>query len=394
MVETGSLFERFTPHGMCYQWRPDILWLNVGSDVIIAIAYILIPAGLLYFMNRRSEVIYPALIYLFCIFIFSCGVTHAFGIWTVWNGQYGVQGLIKSFTAAASVATALMLYPAIPKLLALRSARELEQVNNQLELQIDRRKKSQQQTLELQNELARVGRITTVGQMATGLAHEVNQPLLAISASADTAVQVARSVDANDSMLFECLEDIQKETHRASEIIRALRSFVDNEPSGKTNVQIDSLIYQALSLVSNEARNADIEILVEIDDNPFIEANAVQIVQVLVNLVCNAVEAMAGSQQNPARERQIQVQTKQLNGELHVSVADTGPGIAADRDPFLLFESDKDTGMGVGLSICKDIVTGHNGTIKFSSDGTSGATFTICLPVSAEPHMSQVYTDD
>jgi len=158
--------------------------MNVVSDIFIGLSYLCIPIVIIYLLRRQAEVPYRGMFYMFCVFIGSCGVTHAVSVWNVWHGHYGVQGIVKTWTALASVATAAALLPLAPRLVALRGPVELARANAALEEQIDQRRKSELQTIRLQSELARVGRISTLGKMATGVAHELNQPLLAISASA------------------------------------------------------------------------------------------------------------------------------------------------------------------------------------------------------------------
>jgi len=373
------------PHGTCYQWRPDILWLNVFSDSIIAFAYFAIPAALFYFTRRKPKWVDPSIVYMFCIFILACGVTHAFGIWTVWNGQYGIHGLIKAFTAASSVVAAVMLYPIIPKLLVLRTPGELERANLELQKEIEQRRQSEQITLKLQEELARYARITTVGQMATGLAHELNQPLLAISASTDTAVQVAKSLPETDPLIFECLDDIQNDTHRAGEIIRTLRQFVSKKSTDRTLVDINKLATQAIQLVTADAQNSDINLVLKSKSVPAIEANSVQIAQVLVNLLRNAVEAISGaaSSNKQNQKPQITIESEYNGSDVLISVEDNGPGIESSLDPFEMYESEKEDGIGVGLSISRDIVEAHGGKLNYSSKKPSGARFTFSIPVVA-----------
>jgi two-component sensor histidine kinase len=120
------------PHGYCYLWFPEILWLHVFSDGLIALAYFLIPASLFTFVLRRSEIPFPWIFLMFAAFITACGLTHVMGIWTIWRPDYGVEGLVKFGTGLVSIATALTLIPLIPKALALRSPSELEAVNRAL----------------------------------------------------------------------------------------------------------------------------------------------------------------------------------------------------------------------------------------------------------------------
>jgi PAS domain S-box-containing protein len=127
------------PHGHCYLWRPDILWLNVASDASITFAYYTIPLFLVHFVQKRKDLAFNWIFVMFALFILACGTTHLFEIWTVWNPDYAVHGILKLFTAGVSVATAFALVPLMPKALAIPSprdledkARELERVNEQL----------------------------------------------------------------------------------------------------------------------------------------------------------------------------------------------------------------------------------------------------------------------
>ena len=122
----------FMPHGYCYLWLPEILWLHVFSDGLIALAYFLIPASLFTFVLRRREIPFPWMFLMFAAFITACGLTHVMGIWTIWQPDYGMEGLVKFGTGLVSIATALTLIPLIPKALALRSPSELEALNRAL----------------------------------------------------------------------------------------------------------------------------------------------------------------------------------------------------------------------------------------------------------------------
>lgn len=325
---------------------------------------------------------FSPIVYMFCTFIFACGITHIVSIWTVWHGHYGFQGTIKAFTVAASLATAIMLYPVLPRLLSLRRPRELELANMALHYQIEQRKSGEGELIKLQGDLARLGRITTVGQMASGLAHELNQPLLVISASADAAAQVAKSSN-NNPVLFECLDDIQKETQRAGEIIRALRLFVCKKSTSRKAQNLNELVDQAVQLMSNEARQANVQLKVKTGKVHEVEVDRVQIAQVLVNLIRNSVEAIASSPAIRASDggATVAISIAHKAGRAEVTVTDNGPGLAPDIDPFEAFETNKPDGMGVGLSISRDIIESHGGTLV-QNHPQRGASFTCSLPVS------------
>ena len=124
------------PHGHCYLWKPDILWTHVLSDSVIVLAYFSIPAALTVFIRRRHDLAYHWVFILFAMFIFACGVTHLMEVWSVWHGTYRLTGAMKAIAAVISLATAVVLWPLIPKALAIPSRLELETVNKNLQYHI------------------------------------------------------------------------------------------------------------------------------------------------------------------------------------------------------------------------------------------------------------------
>lgn len=378
MTNSTSFYQAFMPHGMCYQWRPDILSLHVISDILIAIAYFSIPVALYYFLKRRTDVPFRSVIYMFTVFIFACGITHLVSVWVVWNGHYGMQGIFKSLTALASIATALMMYPAMPKLLALRSPQELEKVNDNLQHEIVNRKQQEEQTIQLQTELAHIGRVSTMGQMATGLAHELNQPLLVISQSANAALHIAQKDHQTDEELLECLNDIESETQRAGEIIRALRQLVSKESGQRESIDINELSVQVLKMVKPDAREHNISLVAPTCNDAIAKANRVQIAQIIINLLRNSIQSISNTDNNDGK---ITVVVENSNSTISVSVEDNGPGINPDVELFKPFETIKSDGMGLGLSISKSIVESHGGTISARNVEGSGARFTFTLPI-------------
>jgi PAS domain S-box-containing protein len=149
----GLFGSEFLPHGHCYFWRPDILWLNVGSDALIALAYYSIPLALVTLVRRRSDVHFGWLLWMFGAFIFLCGTTHVVAIATVWNGAYALEGAVKLLTAGVSVATAIALWPVIPKAIQLPSPSQLETANQSLRREIRERERVEAELRSVQSQL-------------------------------------------------------------------------------------------------------------------------------------------------------------------------------------------------------------------------------------------------
>jgi hypothetical protein len=122
----------YAPHGYCLLWRPELIWTHVVSDALIAAAYFSIPVALMTFVRKRPDVEFGRMFWLFALFILSCGFTHVMGIWNLWNGDYAAEATIKAITAAASVPTAILLWPLLPKALAVPSPSMLQKKNGEL----------------------------------------------------------------------------------------------------------------------------------------------------------------------------------------------------------------------------------------------------------------------
>src|SRR3954454_12439725 len=133
-LEADSL----SPHGICLLWRPELIWTHAISDAVIGLAYFSIPIALASLVSRRRDVAFTWVFWAFAFFILACGTTHFFSIWTLWFPDYGAEALIKAVTAA-SIATAIALWPLLPKALALPSPAQLRLANEGLEQRIRER---------------------------------------------------------------------------------------------------------------------------------------------------------------------------------------------------------------------------------------------------------------
>jgi PAS domain S-box-containing protein len=143
----------FTPHGFCLAWDPGLIWLQAGSDLLIALAYYSIPAALLVFLRRRRDLAFRPVVALFAAFILACGTTHLLSIVTLWEPVYWLDGAVKSVTAALSVATAIVLWPLMPRALAMPSAKELQTLNERLAHEVAERDLAVEQLRESQAKL-------------------------------------------------------------------------------------------------------------------------------------------------------------------------------------------------------------------------------------------------
>lgn len=153
--------DAFMPHGMCFLWRPELIWLHALSDTLIALSYYSIPFALLYILAHRQDLVFPRVLALFAAFILACGTTHVMGVWTLWQPDYWLDGGIKLVTAGVSMVTAVLLWRILPDALALPSRGQLENANRALALQIDERLRVEDSVRQLNHDLEqRVGERT------------------------------------------------------------------------------------------------------------------------------------------------------------------------------------------------------------------------------------------
>ncbi|MAB70113.1 MAG: hypothetical protein CMH89_10840, partial [Oceanicaulis sp.] len=145
----------FMPHGMCYLWRADILLMHVVSDALIGLAYFSIPVVIWLISLRRPDILFRPVAYLFILFIIFCGTTHLFSIYTIWTPAYFTEGALKILTAVVSVATAITLWPLLPKALAMPSTDQLRQSNESLQDEVQLRVGAERQLQQLANSLER-----------------------------------------------------------------------------------------------------------------------------------------------------------------------------------------------------------------------------------------------
>lgn len=235
-----------------------------------------------------------------------------------------------------------------------------------------------QQLERLKTDLSHLARGSTMGQMAAGLAHELNQPLTAIAQNADAAMQILNDTPGSDRELRQIVGQIERQSLRAGEIIRALRSFIRKDPGERAYFDLAELVDQTLQLVRPEAVEAGVAIHTQVpDDLPQIEGNRVQIAQVLVNLLRNAIEALTSA---AATTGQIVVTVEPAPGEIVLTVQDNGPGLAPGVALFAEFETSKPGGMGLGLSICQSIVQAHGGRIWHETGAGLVTRFRFTLP--------------
>jgi two-component system sensor kinase FixL len=242
-------------------------------------------------------------------------------------------------------------------------------------------RRAQHEAHEAREQMMHVSRLATMGEMAAGISHEINQPLAAITTYAQAARRLLAAMEQADPDVMDALEQIAAQALRAGEIIRRLRSLVRNRPTQREPTSINLLIEELGALTRADARLHDVRVRLELlPDLPELRIDPIQIQQVLLNLVRNAVQALE-YQESAAREILIST-VLDRHGEVEVRVCDTGSGVSEEMQEqlFLPFMTTKSDGTGLGLAISRSIIEAHKGTLSYEPNLPRGACFVIRLP--------------
>jgi signal transduction histidine kinase len=239
-----------------------------------------------------------------------------------------------------------------------------------------------------QAEIARVSQMTTMEQLAASIAHEVNQPLAAVVTSGDACLHWLAATPPNLGKARRAVERMVRDGNRASDVLKRVRALLRKAPLVKSPVNVNKVIQEALALVVGELRKQGVEFSTESDLNlPPVIADFVQLQQVLLNLVMNAIESMAA---NTNRSKELHIQSRlddnAQRSAVLVAVSDSGVGLTATEmeQVFEAFYSTKPEGMGMGLWICRSIIEAHGGQLTAWANDAGGATFQFVLPSSTE----------
>jgi PAS domain S-box-containing protein len=250
---------------------------------------------------------------------------------------------------------------------------------------ITEHKQAEEQARRHQTELARVARLSTMGEMATGIAHELNQPLSAIANFSRGCIRRLRSGGMSPQELIVPLEEVCEQAERAGDILRHVRDFVRKREPRLKSLDVNQIVRAVVKFTEHEARHQCTHVRLNLDPLlPKVAADAIMIEQVIVNLVRNAIEAM--TEVVPSR-REIVIQTRLFESDsVEVEVADTGPGIEGGLidQVFDQFFTTKPEGVGMGLAISRSIIESHGGKIRAESSRDGGAILRFTLKISAQ----------
>jgi len=378
----------FMPHGMCYLWRPDILWLHVGSDALTALAYYSIPVAMLIFAQRRPDLAYRPVVWLFIAFLVLCGTTHLMSIWTVWSPHYLAEGALKATTALASVVTAIALWPLLPRALALPSRDELAAANAGLQAENARRSVAEAELTALagalENRVAqRTGELERANQalrqFAGAASHDLRAPVRHIGVFAELLERDEGEALSQGGR--ETLDRIRSSAQRMKTLIDGLLEYARlvNTPPVSETLDLAAIARRAAETHAPTIAETDADMVIKA--LPAAVGDPVLIERVFDNLISNALKY-----RGEAAPVITIAGAVGADGMVQVSVTDNGPGIPADQadaafEMLNQLSADSD-GLGAGLAFCKTIIESHGGALTLDPAWTTGARFVFTLPSS------------
>jgi len=347
--------QSFLPHGYCYLWQPGLLWLHLISDSVITLSYYSIPIGLVWFVQKRRDVPFNWMFWLFAIFIAGCGTTHLMEIWTLWHPSYWLSGGIKVVTAASSIGTAIALVPLLPKAVALPTPTQLERANRELRA--------------ANKELESFG---------YSVSHDLRAPLRAIDGFSHVLLE--DHSEALDAEARRLLATVRANTQRMSRLIDDLLAFsrLGRKELEMAPVDLTSLaqtVVEDLQKASGEHHAR-----VSIAPLPPARGDRALLHLVLTNLIGNALKFARGR-----AEPRIEIGAQTEDRETVYYVRDNGVGFDMQyaHKLFGVFErlhrAEDFEGTGVGLALVKRIVQRHGGRVWAKGKVNEGATLYFTL---------------
>ncbi len=389
------------PHGYCFTWNPALVWTHVISDSLIGAAYVSIPFTLMHLVRKRGDLPFDGVVWLFALFIISCGASHMVEVWTVWNPDYWLSAVVKTVTAAASVLTAIVLIRLVPRLLAVPSTAGMRSAKESLEAEVARRieveaellreraeleQRVQQRTQELQLMSAQAQEAREEAEEANRtkdlflakVSHELRTPLQAslswaqiVQRVADDPVRVASAADrivANVKAQARMIDDLL-------DLSRVLSGKLGLNPAP---VRIGEVLRSAIEVVQSVHPGRSLDVQIDCED-VVVQADAQRLEQVIWNLVNNALQATPD-------QGVVRVSCTSTDRAVQIEVQDSGIGIGTDQlarifEPFRQVSRGSHGGLGLGLAISRSIIDRSGGTLEAHSKGLGlGATFSVCLP--------------
>ena len=373
----------FMPHGHCFLWTPSLLWSYVIADSVIVASYYSIPVALWYFVKKRQDLPFSWIFVMFGVFVMACGTTHLVAIWNIWEPNYWVDAGIKVLTAAASIVTAVLLWPLIPRALAIPSQELLRRTNQELQSEVIRR--NQAETALRENNMAleaRTAQLEAVNReleaFSYSVSHDLRAPLRHIDAFAKLLLKESKGLSDAERHYLDAITQSATKMGRLIDDLLALsrtgRAEIREQPVD-LNVVVEAARSECLSASGRDS------IAWQVSSLPTVRGDAALLRVVFTNLLSNAVKFTRG------RDRPIiQIESQPGNGdEVVVVVKDNGAGFDPRFQDKLfgvfqrLHRDDEFEGTGIGLATVRRIIERHGGRVWADGNLDRGATFFVAL---------------
>ena len=395
--------EGFMPHGHCYLWTPELLWLNVISDSVIALAYLSIPVTLIYLVAKREDLPFNWIFAAFGVFILACGASHVLEIWTIWNPAYWLAGFIKALTAVASIVTAVLLIKLVPAALRIPSQRQLAMVNDELRAANSELQQANRHLAQTHEQLLQSEKMAALGGLVAGVAHEINTPvgIVVTSASVLTRDTKILRLAYQNGLSEEELEDylstaeqsallIETNATRAADLIQSFKQVAVDQTAGEQRqINLRDYLGETLTSLTPSLKQAATMVQVSGADDLVVTTYPGALAQILTNLVLNSL--IHGFDNRAAGQIHINVAAR--NDHIVLSYADNGKGIPPELrskvfEPFFTTRRDQG-GSGLGLHILYNLVTRTlGGSVRIDAAADGGALFVIEFPnLAAQPML-------
>jgi len=385
----------FIPHGHCYLWRSDIMWLHVISDSLTALAYFIIPFALVHLVRKRRDLAFDWMFVLFGTFILACGATHLMAIWTLWHPVYRLEGVIKALTALASVPTAFLLLRLVPQAIALPSPEQLRAVNHDLEREIIERKVAEDEIRSLNQDLERrvadrTKELTEANEQlkrmnddlthfAHAASHDLQEPLrLVLIYNELLGKQFAQELpDPAKKLIATSIEN----GSRMQNLLTAMREYwtaSEQHEDTRALIRIEDALQDALTNL--QATLEENKASVTYDPLPTLNTEHLIVVQLFQNLFSNALKYRS---QDPP---EIHVSAARDSGRWLFTVSDNGIGVAPEYREIIFgvfkrLHGKKYPGVGMGLALCRRGVERLGGRIWVESPQNGhGSIFKFTIP--------------
>ena len=390
LLGSGTL----APHGYCLLWQPELIWTHVVADALIAAAYFSIPIAIVRFVRGRKDVEFSWIFWLFALFILACGTTHLMAIWTLWRADYGWEALIKVITAIASVGTAIVLWPLIPKALALPSPLQLREANTELSIRVQER---DQAVAQLQTEiverqraeaaLLQAQKMEAVGQLTGGIAHDFNNLLQAVSGMFELIVKKPEDSERVRAWAERGLQAADRGTRLTAQLL----AFSRVQQLSLKPVPVAPLIGELLDLL-DRTLGSHVQVRTECDEaDVVVLADKTQLELAILNLSINARDAMPDGGTVTIAVRRNETCSPELypKGCVDIVVSDTGTGMPPEVverafEPFFTTKG-IGKGTGLGLSMVYGVARQSGGEVRIDTAEGKGTSVTISL---RRAHMS------